>query len=205
MVKISAARLVTRYARLRRALMCSTTACLVFSWVVFGVWPQAGVAQARRFSSLYTDLKRDCRSAVKLKKGEEYGSDEPLRCKGPGGYEIKIGYSASSSQFSINRIGNRDEDVVVSTMQPIEYDLKRKVEWRLANGKPFAVIYRIDLTKGDSSDPIGMWSKENKTGESLVVKGLKGFEHIDFEVDAKTPNANQKAREMADAAYAKKP
>jgi hypothetical protein len=173
--------------------------------LVFGVWPQTGFGQARRFSSLYTDLKRDCRSAVKLKKGEEYGGDEPLRCKGPGGYEINIGYSASSSQFSINRIGNRDEDVVVSTMQPIDYDLKRKVEWRLANGKPFAVIYRIDLTKGDSSDAIGMWSKANKTGESLVVKGLKGFEHIDFEVDAKTPNANQKAREMADAAYAKKP
>ena len=184
--------------------MCSTTACLVFVLLVFGVWPKTGSAQARGFSSLYTDRKRDCRSGVKLKSGDEYGSDEPLRCKGYGGYEINIGYSASSSQFSINRIGKRDEDVVVSTMQPIDYDLKRKVEWRLANGKPFAVIYRIDLTKGDSSDAIGMWSKENKTGESLVIKGLKGFEYIDFDVDAKMPNANQKAREMADAAYLKK-
>ncbi len=129
----------------------------------------------------------------------------PLRCKGYGGYEINIGYSASSSQFSINRVGKPDEDVVTSTMQPIDYDLKRKVEWRFANGKPFAVIYRIDLTKGDSSDAIGMWSKENKTGEHLVIKGLKGFEHINFEVDAKTADANVKAREMADAAYAKKP
>jgi len=98
-----------------------------------------------------------------------------------------------------------DEDVVVSSMQPLDYDLKRKVEWRFANGKPFAVIFRIDVTKGSSADGIDMWSKENKTGEALVVKGLKGFEHIDFEVDAKTPNANAKAREMADAAYAKKP
>lgn len=150
-------------------------------------------------------MKTDCHDAIKLKKGEESGSDMPLRCKGYGGYEINIGYSASSSQFSINRVGKPDEDVVTSTMQPIDYDLKRKVEWRFANGKPFAVIYRIDLTKGDSSDAIGMWSKENKTGEHLVIKGLKGFEHINFEVDAKTADANVKAREMADAAYAKKP
>ena len=38
--------------------------------------------------------------------------------------------------------------------QPLDYDLKRKVEWRFANGKPFAVIYRIDLTKGDDGPDI---------------------------------------------------
>ena len=37
-----------------------------------------------------------------------------------------------------------------------------------------------------------------KTGEALIIKGLKGFEHIDFQVDAKTPSANLKARQMAD-------
>ena len=165
----------------------------------------AGTAQAPKFTSLYTNLKTDCRGALTVKKAEESGQDMPLKCKGYGGYEINIGYSATSSQFRINRVGKPDEDAVTSTMQPIDYDLKRKVEWRFANGKPFAVIYRIDLTKSDSSDPMGMWSKENKTGEHLVIKGLKGFEHIDFEVEAKTADANVKAREMADAAYAKKP
>ena len=92
--------------------------------------------------------------------------------------------------------------MVVSTMQPISYDLKRKVEWRFANGKPFAVIYRIDLTKEDSG-AADMWSPENKTGEALVIKGLKGFEQIDFQIDAKTPGANIKARQMADAGYKK--
>jgi len=169
------------------------------------VFAIVGAAQAPRFSSLYTNLKTDCRGTMTVKQAEESGEDMPLKCKGYGGYEINIGYSATSSQFSIIRAGQPDEDVVTSTMQPIDYDLKRKVEWRFANGKPFAVIYRIDLTKSDSSDPTGMWSKENKTGEHLVIKGLKGFEHIDFEVDAKTADANVKAREMADAAYAKKP
>jgi hypothetical protein len=160
--------------------------------------------QTPRFSSLYTNLKTDCRPAVKVKRGEDNGEDMPLRCKGYGGYEINVGYSATSSQFTINRVGNRDEDVTVSTMQPINYDLKRKVEWRFVNGKPFAVIYRIDLTKGDSGAP-DMWSAENKTGEALVIKGLKGFEQIDFQIDAKTAGANLKARQMADEGYRKKP
>jgi hypothetical protein len=176
--------------------------CLMVLSLGLAYWPRSTAGQAPKFSSLYTDLKRECRAAIKLKKGEDFEGDMPLKCKGYGGYEINIGYSAMSSQFSINRLGKPDEDVVVSTMQPIDYDLKRKVEWRLVNGKPFAVIYRIDLTKGDTSG--AMWSKENKTGESLVIKGLKGFERIDFEIDAKLATANAKAREMADAAYAQK-
>jgi hypothetical protein len=40
------------------------------------------------------------------------------------------------------------------------------------------------------------------TGESLIVVGLKGYE-IDETVDAKTPNANSKARDFADKAYAR--
>jgi hypothetical protein len=39
------------------------------------------------------------------------------------------------------------------------------------------------------------------TRETLKVKGLRYFEQIDGEVDAKEPNANAKARAMADAAY----
>ncbi len=177
---------------------------LAFAGALVSFLTTASVAQGPKFTSQYTDLKTVCRDAFKVKKGEEYGGDMPLKCRGYGGYEINIGYSALAAQFSINRIGS-DEDVVVSTMQPLDYDMKRRVEWRFANGKPFAVIYRIDVTRGSSADGMDMWSKENKTGESLVVKGLKGYERIDFEVDARTPNANLKAREMADAAFAKKP
>jgi len=137
-----------------------------------------------------------------LKRGEEPEGDMPLRCKGYGGYEINVGFSATSSQFTINPVGKRDQDVVVSTMQPLDYDQKRRIEWRLANGKPFAVIYRI-ATKGDSGAP-DVWYPENQTGESLVIKGLKGFEHINFEIDAKDSQANVKARQMADEGYARK-
>ena len=40
-----------------------------------------------------------------------------------------------------------------------------------------------------------------KVGELLRVKGLKGDEQIDFDVDAKTPRANEKTRKMTDNAF----
>ena len=159
-------------------------------------------AQAPRFSSIYTNLKTECRDGFKLRKGEEPTGDIPLKCKGYGGYEVRIDYSAASSHLRLQPVrGNADESINLAT-QPIGYDQNHRIEWRLANGKPFAVIYRIDKSKGDQ--PEDMWTAANKTGESLVIKGLKGFEQIDFEIDANAPGANLKAREMADQAYAKK-
>jgi hypothetical protein len=43
----------------------------------------------------------------------------------------------------------------------------------------------------------------NKAGELLLVKGLKGYEQIDIEVVARTPDANAKARELTDSADTK--
>src|SRR6185436_12338889 len=160
-------------------------------------------AQATKFSSLYTNLKTQCGPIAKLKKGEEpQGDDMPLKCKGYGGYEVRIDYSAASSHLRLQPLrGDSDESINLGT-QSLGYDQNHKIEWRLANGKPFAVIYRIDKSKSD--EPETMWSPENKTGEALVIKGLKGFEQIDFEIDAKSPDANLKARAMADEAFAKK-
>jgi hypothetical protein len=159
----------------------------------------SGDARAPKFSSAYTDLKTQCKS---IAEGEAQGDDMPLRCKGFGGYEIRIDFSAASSHLRLQPLGDKTEDSIELAEQPLNYDAKRKVEWRLADGKPFAVIFRVDKSK-EGVDPSEMWRPENKTGESLHVKGLKGYEQVDFEVDAKTPNANVKARELADNAYMK--
>jgi hypothetical protein len=37
--------------------------------------------------------------------------------------------------------------------------------------------------------------------DKLLVKGLVGYEKIDYDIDAKTTDANQQARDMADKAY----
>ncbi len=155
-------------------------------------------ARATKFSSEYTDLKSQCKP---ITEADMEGEDTPLRCAGYGGYEIHIDFSATSSHLTVQPKGH-DEDSINLGMQPLDYDSKHKVEWRLADGKPFAVILRVDNPK-DNLDPSEMWRPENKAGESLLVRGLKGHEQIDFEVNARTPNANEKARELADSAYAR--
>lgn len=152
-----------------------------------------------KFSSVYTDINKQCKAAFKS-VGE--GQDMPLKCKGYGGYEIRIDYSAMSSHLRVQPTGG--EAVVTLMSQPLNYYDNKKVEWRMADGKPFAIIVRVNRYKDESGNiDTDTYSEQNKTGESLLVKGLKGYENIDGAVDAKTPDANFKARQLADEKYGK--
>ena len=160
----------------------------------------AAEARAPKFSSVITNLSTQCRPSED--DGTAQGEDRPLRCEGYGDYVIHIDFSAATSHLRVQLKGGSSEEAVYLADQPLDYDSKRKVEWRLADGVPFAIIFRVEKPK-PGLDPAEMWLPENKAGESLRVKGLGAYAGIDFEVDAKTPNANARAREMADAAYAK--
>src|SRR2546421_1900100 len=120
-------------------------AALAVMWGAFVFsQPVSSHEQAAKVSSLYTDLKTECKAAIKLKKGESAeGQDMPLRCKGYGGYEVRIDYSAASSSLRVQPLGDKSDQAITLGMQPLDYDQKRKIEWRLANGKPFAIIYRV--------------------------------------------------------------
>ena len=148
------------------------------------------------FSSSYTSLTH-CGSGMTKKEereAEKHGSDIPSKCKGLAGYAVDISYSACSSNFSLTR----GEERISLGMQAIDWPQKT-VEWRLANGKPFAVIMRVYEYAGNE-----LCSTAGKIkSESLTVQGLKGYEQIEGSVDARTPNANIKARELADKAFAK--
>ena len=152
---------------------------------------------APTFSSGYTALTK-CGSGMtkkEEKEAEEHGSDIPTRCKGYGGYDVYISYSACASNFSLDK---GDESIPLG-MQAVDWKQKT-VEWRLANGKPFAVIMRVYEYKG--TNECAMAGKI--VGESLIVKGLKGYEHIDGTVNVNgTANPNVKAREIADKGYAR--
>jgi hypothetical protein len=154
----------------------------------------AAAPGATRFSSAYTALTK-CGSGMTKKEereAEKNGSDIPSKCRGLGGYVVDISYSACASNF---RLVKGEEDIALG-MQSVGWKQKT-VEWRLANGKPFAVIMRVYQYAGNDLCPTG----GKITGESLVVTGLKGYE-IHETVDVKsTPNANLKARELADKAY----
>lgn len=150
---------------------------------------------AQKFSSVYTNLTTDCKT---IKGGE--GTDDASDCKGVGGYRIYLSPSAAMLGISA-QIPNKSDAIQIAT-QDIGFDqTKNKIEWRLANGKPFAVIMRV-AKYGETNDENPYFGK--KIGEELVVVGLQGFEQITFKVDAKTAKANEKAREFADGNYKKK-
>jgi hypothetical protein len=161
------------------------------------VAPASATAQgATRFTSEYSALTK-CGSGMtkqEEREAEKHGTDIPTRCKGYGGYYVDISYSACSSSFSLVK----GEENISLGMQAGNWKQKT-LEWRLADGKPFAVIMRVYDYAGDDQCATG----GKITGESLIVRGLKGYE-IDETVDVKsTPNPNLKARELADKGYAK--
>jgi hypothetical protein len=177
--------------------------------ICFGqVFSQMSSIKSRppQFSSLYTDLNKECRNAFKS-VGE--GQDMPLKCKGYGGYSIYIYYSAWAAHIAADPTNGKSrasDDLISLAAQSLDYsDAKgRKIEWRMMNGKPFAVILRVSKYSADAgANGDSPFDPKYKIGEALLVKGLKGH-HIDFEVEVKsTPNPNEKARQLADSNYDK--
>lgn len=175
--------------------MKKITAIFIFCLVLFTV---SGYAQkinqtAPKFSSRYTNLQKDC----KITPGEN-GSDGSSDCRGVGGYRIFIGYSAAAEMI-VAELPDKTGNIMLDTHDIFSDYSKIRIEWRMANGKPFAVIMRVFKYGDEKKSEYDYWGK--KIGEELKVIGLKGFENIDFRVDAKTPDANAKARELADNAY----
>lgn len=158
-------------------------------------------ASETKFTSVYTDMKRDCKT-LEEPASEEAG--EPAgACKGFGDYRIFIGYSAWAATISVENLKNADVRIDLGTDYG-NYGAKgEKIEWRMADGKPFAVIVRIGKYK-DRADGENPYTDKNRAGSTLVVKGLEGFEQIDFTLDGAAADANQKARNLADKNYSKK-
>lgn len=145
-----------------------------------------------RFTSVYTNFTTSCRNF-----SGEGGSDGYSLCRGPGGYRVRIYYSAAAVHFNAEIAKDDSSNFPIAMLDMGSEDRKTRLEWRLANRKPFAVIMRIP-TYGKPVKDDDYFGPIN--GHQLVVKGLKGIE-LDSNVNAKDANANAKARELADAAY----
>ena len=169
--------------------LISLTACVLLS---FG----AVTAQnnpALKFTSLYTDLKTGCKTLKGYK-----GTDNAYICQGAGDYQVRIFYSAASSFINAERKGT-DKFANLAALSLDTEERKITLEWRLADGKPFAVIMRVPIYTP--------WVVEGEyygkvIGQRLIVRGLLGFEEkVKGEVNTKKARANEKARALADNGY----
>src|ERR1043166_2846956 len=154
--------------------------------LAFMVPGSAQSVRATRFSSAYTDLSKDCKA--KFKKAAE-GQDMPVICKGFGGYLITSNPYALGVQYSVeNPKFKKGDDLKSILVGDVSSSGRRLVEWRMADGKPFAIIFRSDKRKDGDVD-------NTKLTKVLIVTGLHGFDKIAYEIDAKSANANVRARE----------
>ena len=147
--------------------------------------------KAPKFTSIYTNLSTTCRSY-----DGSNGSDGYSICKGPSGYQVRVYYSAASTQINAELRGKNENFPIATTALDLRWN-KTKLEWRLANGKPFAVIMRVDKY---GQPEVGEYFGK-VIGQQLVVTGLLGFESLCTSIDAKTTGANSLAREAADSEY----
>lgn len=155
-------------------------------------------AAQTRFTSVYTKNISKCGSGAtkrEEKEMENRGQDIPTECSGPGGYKLFIGYSCCASYFSVIR----GDDQINLFTESLDWK-QQTAEWRLADGKPFAIIIRYNTHDIDVDTALMTGVK----GEFLKVKGLKGFENIDSDIDVRTAkNPNVEARRIADAGFGK--
>ena len=150
------------------------------------------------FMSKYTKLGTDCETP----KGQgDNGGHVSTYCKGFDNYRVHIYDTAKSMEITVESEVARKNVSLAS--QSLGFDINSKqIEWRFKDGKPFAVIMRADVYRLGSDGLISY--PVRKTGEMLVVKGLPGFEQIDYKVNARTNgNGNQEARRLADEGFSK--
>jgi hypothetical protein len=150
--------------------------------------------QPVKFTSVYTTLNgKGCRT---LRGGQ--GTDDATLCKGVGGYDIEVYYSAAAMQ--IGAIRERDQQMAGIAILDLDFEYgKSRLEWRLANGKPYALIMRVPLY----GEPKEGEYFGNVVGQRLIVAGLIDYDFNET-IDAKLPDANTKAREAADRAFVAK-
>jgi hypothetical protein len=152
-------------------------------------------AQIAKMSSVYTNTQTDCKAETKVEADEV-----PFICKAVGGFRLRI--IPAGAQAEMLEIVDKGGETVAS-LGTVGYGYtssKRMLEWRMANGKPFAVIFRVNTYDEKKATDAGdnPYLPQYKTGEKLLVRGLTGYSQIEFEVEGKDKTANAKAQKLAD-------
>jgi hypothetical protein len=146
-----------------------------------------------KLSSAYVNLQK-CENLWKAPANAPDG-DEPVVCAGPGGYRAEEGYSAVNTIRSVSH-PHGDFSVTLSPKDGLGWTAGAVMEFRLCDGRPFAVIQRIG--RCDAEDNDGTCQNGKSARYVLVVEGLIGLagRHADIPV---ARGANEKARQTADA------
>ncbi|MEK7393025.1 MAG: hypothetical protein AAB214_10710 [Fibrobacterota bacterium] len=165
------------------------------TFIVILIATFAGVGSSKdpAFSSIYTD-ESACKGFDPCEEeGEPCGGDGYSECQGPHGYFLYESYSAFSTMRDVQNRNIEHWQVQLSPTSGLQMQTYgQKTEWRLADGIPFAVIQRTRECDPDAP---------KNCLEFLLVRGLRGYESILSDVDAKKADANSSARSIANKTF----
>jgi len=152
----------------------------IIPFVAIMLATSAAGAQPVRITSAYTSLDID--KCTRIDRGEEPQSAS-WRCKGFAGVPLFV--QNGDDRYDVDA-GREDADELWA--DGFDYP-GATVEWRLARGKPFAIIYRLISANPDAPK----WSR-------LMVEtiGRKAPGCRIASIDGRSRNANAEARRAAD-------
>jgi len=145
----------------------------------------AAAAEQQRITSAYTKLDlNDCRIE------EQFEAGSVSQCPGYAGIPVFV--DEGDLRFDVSA-GSRGRENVCRGSLNCSFNFPGKtVEWRLANGKPFAIIYRLEVSADVSQD--------RKKSSRLLVETVGQDGCRIANIDGAGPEANAVARAAADSA-----
>ena len=153
-----------------------------------GLLPLPVLAQSKaqvpkQITSTYLDFKT---CSTEPQEGDS------VICDAPGGYQLMDGFGGGR----VTRILIRGSfELRFEPESGTPRDATPKVEFRLCDGVPFAIIQRF-IVDPEDEDKLGA---HDKTFTILLVHGLERFSDRKAEFRTSERNANQKARAEADS------
>lgn len=149
------------------------------------VGEEAG-AELTGLASTYSDV--DLEKCDLLSEEREEGSSATWRCDGFGAVPLIV--KEGDGRIDVDVGVESDDFATIGAFNTIG----KTAEWRLRDGKPFAVIFRYeDATEGAAGRTVLAVEKVGAAGSPGCRVG---------QVAGDTPDANQVARDMADSAAA---
>jgi hypothetical protein len=172
----------------------------------------AAKAKASIYTQVYSQYSRACKDVDANTVSE--GEDVPQLCKGYGGYwlyrtsavyRVSLAIQDSSRKFTVPVVAADNEKAKALENSTVK-KFGDKIEWLVANGKPFAFILRVAYFN-DTQDEQTVFKPQNKAGEFLFVRGLKGYESLQYEISVMNTafNPNEQARMLAYKFYQVQP
>jgi hypothetical protein len=163
--------------------------------VLFAALLAASWANAQTISSRYSSTApRDCR---RIGKPSELDGSTTRLCPGKGGLSVLISEDDLRETVSVgkNRAAAAREPAAQVWFEPFNSSLAT-VEWRMAAGKPFAIIQRWLIA--DNADRDEKDRPRHKAMLAVTRLPPGAVCHVAYVDVAANPNANELARKAAD-------